>query len=273
MVVYVEYVFLDNFIIDYALISLARQSLKLPTKRRSKIISSVFGGLVAVITPLLHFSLGVSFLFKIPIGFLVVLLSGRFKNLSQCLKCFYLFLFFTFSLGGFVTAIFWGLGLSFDPASYSHGGEIPLFLILVLVFLSYRLSLTVIRNIYKRKRVTSFAISCAIKIGGKTFVRQGYLDSGNTLTYKNQTPIVVCSSRFANELEKQGVLKDAYKDTVKINTVSGEDALPIYKTERFLIYLSDKANILNNVMIGVASGSVFPNGEYDLLLGPSLVEV
>ena len=62
-------------------------------------------------------------------------------------------------------------------------------------------------------------------------------------------------------------------DSIIINTVSGKDVLPLYKIERFLIYLSDKVNILNNVMIGVANGKVFPNGEYDLLLGPSLVEV
>ena len=83
----------------------------------------------------------------------------------------------------------------------------------------------------------------------------------------------MCSKKFALELEKQGVLKTSYFDTVKINTVSGEDVLPLYKTERFLIYISGKANILDNVMIGVSSGEIFPNGEFDLLLGPSALEV
>ena len=52
MVVYVEYVFLDNFVIDYALISLARQGLKLPSKRSGKLLSAMLGAIVAVITPL-----------------------------------------------------------------------------------------------------------------------------------------------------------------------------------------------------------------------------
>lgn len=273
MVVYVEYVFLDNFIIDYALISLARQGLKLPDEKKGKLISATIGGVVAVITPLLRLSLAINFLLKIPIGFIIVLCSGRFKSLSECVKCFYLFLFFTFSFGGVVTAIFWGLGLSFDPANYSHGGEIPLFLILAIVFFTYRLCFKVVKNFYKRRMVTDFSISCAVKIGGKTFVRKGFLDSGNSLIYKNGCPVVVCSERFAGELKKHGVLSDTYFDNLIINTVSGQDVLPIYKTERFWIYLPDKANILNNVMIGVAKGMVFPNGEFDLLLGPSLVEV
>ena len=148
----------------------------------------------------------------------------------------------------------------------------PLFLILIIVFLTYRLCLKVVKNFYVRRRVVNFSVSCAVKMGGKTFVRQGFLDSGNSLVYKNDSPIVVCSNRFANELKGQGALDDAYLDSVKIKTVSGEDVLPLYKTERFLIYLSDKANILNNVMIAVANGTVFPNGEYDLLLGPGAIE-
>ena len=273
MVVYVEYVFLDNFIIDYALLSLARKGLKIETKKRRLILSSIVGATFAVVNPLLRISLVMSFLIKLPIGFLIVLLSGKFRSVRECVKCLFLFIFFTFSFGGLVTAVFWGLGLSFDPANYSHGGEVPLFLILGLVFFAYKLCVKTVNNFYKRRRITSFAINCIIKMGGKTFVREGFLDSGNSLVYKKDSPIVVCSKKFALELEKQGVLKTSYFDTVKINTVSGEDVLPLYKTERFLIYISGKANILDNVMIGVSSGEIFPNGEFDLLLGPSALEV
>ncbi len=273
MVVYVEYVFLDNFIIDYALITLARKSLKLSTQKKWLIMASLLGAIFAVINPLLKLSLLVNFILKIFLGLIMVFVSGTFKNIREYFKCFNLFLFFTFSFGGLVTAVFWGLGLSFNPVNYSHGGEIPLFLILGLVFLSYKLSSKVIRNFYKRRRITNFSLKCAVKIGGKYFVGHGFLDSGNSLIYnKKDSPIVVCSKKFAENLQKQDVLMLSYCDTVKINTVSGEDNLPIYKTEKFLIYFLGKVNIIDNVMIGVANGTISPNGEFDLLLGPSLIE-
>ena len=274
MVVYVEYVFLDNFIIDYMLISLARKSLKLNSQKRWLILSACLGGCIAIVNPLLKLSLPISFLLKMPIGFFIVLASGKFRNFKECIKCFYLFLFFTFSFGGCVTAVFWGLGLSFDPIKYSYGGEVPLFIILITVFACYKLCYSVVISIYKRKRVVDFAFKCCVTIGGKSFLVQGVLDSGNSLVYKKtESPIVVCSNRFAQEMELQGVLSKAYFDSVKINTVSGEDVMPLYKVDKFLIYISNQANILNNVMIGVAKGVIFPNGEYDLLLGPIVLEV
>ncbi|MBQ7373771.1 MAG: sigma-E processing peptidase SpoIIGA [Clostridia bacterium] len=273
MVVYVEYVFLDNFIIDLMLIVLTRKSLKLQVKYSLVCLSAVIGGLVAVVTPVLNLPVAISFPLKMPMGLLIVVASGKFKNVKEFIKCFYLFLFFTFLFGGVVTAVFWGLNLSFDPISYANGAKIPLFIILSLVFVTYLFACKIVKEFYKRKTLSSFSINCIVKMGGKSFSFLGFLDSGNSLYYKEtDSPIILCANKIGKKLKSEGVLQMP-KDVVTISTVSGKSVIPIYKIDKFLIYNGDKTNILYNVMLGVIDGGFSSGEEYDLLLGPLVLEV
>ncbi len=274
MVVYVEYVFLDNFIIDLMLIVLARKSLKLQIQKGFAVLSATLGGIFAVIMPILKLSIALSFTFKMPIGLAIVFASGKFKNVKEFIKCFYLFLFFTFSLGGVITAFFWGLGLSFDPINYSHGSQIPLFLILILVFITYLFVCKIIKEIYKRRNITSFLLKCQLQLCGKTFEFSGFLDSGNSLYYKEtESPIILCSQKVGDKIKSDGGFSNGVFDVVSISTVAGKSVVPIYKIEKILIYNGSSPNILYNVMLGVIKGGFSSGEEYDLLLSPLVLEV
>ena len=267
MVVYLEYVFLDNFLIDAMLILLARKSFRLKVKKGMICLSAFVGAFFSVITPFFNLSMGLAFLLKMPIGVLIVLCSGRFRSLKEYVKCFYLFLFFTFLFGGIVTAFFWGFGLSFDPINYSHGSEVPLFLVLGLVFLGYLFCQKIIGDIYKRKVVSNFIINCKIESDGKIFDFLGYLDSGNSLCYKpTGSPIVLCSQKIGEKLKKECSILDFAHDVVTVATVAGKSLVPIYKIEKFWIYNGENPNILYNVMLGVVKGEFSSGEEYDLLL-------
>ena len=269
MVVYVEYVFLDNFIIDIMLISLARQSFKLEVKKSRICLSALVGAVFAVVSPLFSLPIALSFALKMPMGLAIVVCSGKFRSFKEYLKCFYLFLFFTFLLGGVVTAIFWGFGFSFDPINYAHGGEIPLFIILIIVFLVYLFAKKIVKEIYKRKVVTNFLVKCKIESGGKIFEFLGFLDSGNSLCYKpTGSPIILCSQKMGEKLKKESPLLNFAYDVVTVNTVSGKSVVPIYKIEKFWIYNGENPNILYNVMLGVIKGGFTSGDEYDLLLSP-----
>ena len=91
MVVYVEYVFLDNFIIDLMLITLARKSFKLEVKKWA-LASAFLGATFAVVSPIFHLQTAVSVALKMPMGFAIVVCSGKFRNFKELVKCFYLFL-------------------------------------------------------------------------------------------------------------------------------------------------------------------------------------
>lgn len=270
MVVYLEFVFLDNFIIDLLLITLARKSLNLQVEKKYTILSALVGSLVAIVYPLLDLGLALGVTLKMPIAIVIVLCSGKFNSFRQFVYCFYLFLFFTFLFGGAVTAVFWGLGLSFDPLTYANLVEIPIGAIIGLSVVLYLLIKKMITVIYKRKMISSFTYKCQFEIDGKEFEFSGFLDSGNTLTYRETgSPVVICSKKASEKIKKSGAFEKTKKDVLSIYTVSGKSIISVYKTTKFLIYNGLIPNILYNVMIGVSSAEL-SLGEYDLLLGPAL---
>lgn len=274
MSVYVEFVFLDNFVIDWALISLARKALKLTAKGWRLALASFIGAICAVAFPFLKLGVALGFLLKLPVGLAVVFASGEFRSFKEYLRCFCLFLSFTFLSGGAVTAIFWGLGLSFDPVSYAHGEQIPLFIILVIVIAVCLGLKRLIKILYQKRAVARFAVKCAVQIGGKVFETDGYFDSGNQLVYRETNgPIALCSKKFTSKLILSGALDLVESDVIAINTVSGKSFIEVYKTQRFLIYNGDEPNILYNVMLGTTTSELFCGNEYDLLLGVKFGEV
>ncbi|MBE5741775.1 MAG: hypothetical protein E7360_00430 [Clostridiales bacterium] len=271
MVVYLEWVFLDNFIIDFLLVLITRKALKLRISKLRIALSAFFGATVALIIPFLKLSTAVTFLLKMPIGLLIVLISGKFRGIKEFIYCFYLFLFFTFLFGGGVTAIFWGLNLNFNPLNYTVESEIPLFVSVLTAVGVYLLCKKTINRIYRRKTLLNFVYKCQFSLGGEDFEFLGFLDSGNSLFYgADYCPIVVCGKNAVLKLQKTGALENTKKDIVFVNTVGGKTLISVYKTQKFLIYNGLIPNILYNVMIGVPEKFV-DFKEYDILLGSSMV--
>ena len=71
MVVYVEYVIIDNMAIDYLLISLARKTLKLKPNFLLALISAVVGTVAAFLIPTLSINKGALFSAKVVVGMVI----------------------------------------------------------------------------------------------------------------------------------------------------------------------------------------------------------
>ena len=97
MVVYVEYVFLDNFFIDALLLLAARRTLKLNTKLLWLAIPALIGAGAALAVPLVSMIKGVLFCTRVLLGFILVALSGKFKNFKEyifwLLSVYFLYVF------------------------------------------------------------------------------------------------------------------------------------------------------------------------------------
>lgn len=266
MVVYVEYVVIDNFVLDYLLIYLARKSLKLPVKFVFLFASAALGAAEATLFPLFGLSDGFAFLYRFFSAVALVAVSGKFSKFKEFVYCFYLFLFFTFLFGGIVFAVFFAVGKSVDPLTMSdYTAEIPLGLILATAFLSAFLSIKGINRFYAAKTKAAFTRRCIVSVGGKVFDAKGYVDSGNRLSYgRTGSPIAVCGRDFREKLITSGALDGVSFDEISFNTVSGKSYMKVFKAERFLIYNGDDANIINSVMLGFTNNE--SKTDYDLLL-------
>ena len=115
MVVYVEYAFLENFLLDFILLYISMRASRIKTKLWRLFLSAGIGGVFAVVFPLFPLNEGGRYALKWATGFLLCFVAfGEIKGGNAwgryALSCLFFF-FSTFCFGGALTA--WGIEQSF----------------------------------------------------------------------------------------------------------------------------------------------------------------
>ncbi len=269
---YIEYVIIDNFIINYLLLKTSMASSRAKTCKLKLSISASVGTIVAVLMPLFNISSGFLILIKINLGLLMVLIAGEYLTVKKLMVSLGFFVGYTFLAGGMIIALFFLSGIDYTVYfSVNYNSFMPVGISVLLVYIFTKLTLYLITNLLKIRDIKPFVRRCIIVVSGKKFKVNGFIDSGNRLfDKKSGLPIIVVSKSLFEKLNL-GEVKLIAKSSLTVNTVNGESVMKIYAVDKLLIYNGEYANIINNVMI-VKSEFDFEKGEeYDVLLNPSLI--
>lgn len=261
MTVYIEYVIIDNLIIDYMILK-ATFALTGKTVTRGRLFLCAFlGAMVALIYPLIGLSGIILTAIKILSGLLIVLCAGRFKDFREYYISVSVFFLYTFITGGAVIGLF-------NLFNLNYSEEVSVALMALPVGIVINALSAVIRFIYRRKEVRALIYKVSLTLNGKTVFASGFMDTGNAL-YDGDRIVIVCNKRFFTEFIGDGVLKVKLKK-IKVGTVNGDKLNFAVDLDVFKIYIKDEPNIFNKVTLCATEGSV---GEgYDLILHPALLE-
>ncbi len=218
MTVYIEYAFIENFLLDGVLLWLSLRLLKLSVRPLRILLSSAIGGVFALLFPLLSLPNGLSLLLKISVGVqLCLLANGEKRNFLLFALTFFAL---SFLFGGALLPLLHGTKNA--PAIYTPIG------FLVLSALVLRL----VKKLYARRSAAKRLYDCKIKAGGRSVAALGYYDSGNTAK-KGGVPVCFLSAEIAYELfEKQllyGEGEGQVCDEMAISTMSGEKTVRLLK--------------------------------------------
>lgn len=244
MVVYVDLVFIINFIFDFSLLTTTDLLLKRNAKYSRLALGSLVGEL-SMITLFLSFNRIENFLFKIVLSLLMCLATFSHKGTKYTLmNTVYLYLV-GMILGGFEYYLYnefqvTGLGIKY---------LIVLFLSPVILFLYYKLS-------KRYKKDYSIRHKVEIKYKDKVFDGIGYLDSGNKLVSPiSGNPIILVEKRFIdnadlpltpipyNALNYHGLLYSFKPKTLKVDEKEYKNVLVGLSEVDFNI---DGVNVLLN---------------------------
>lgn len=256
--VYIEYVLIDNIVIDYLLLKYTFLLTRSKSGFWRLLFCAAAGAAFAAVLPLVPLPPIITAVIKIIFSLCLVGAGGKFPNLRSFLIAFAAFNLYTFLLGGGVIGIFNLFSLPYDK-EYSVG------LIVGSAYLLIKLLHKAVMLLYRRKNVYSYISDCEITLGGVTVKAAGFFDTGNRL-YDNatNTPVVICSKNVAFKLTDNFKNKIDAK-YINIATATGEDKILVFKIDKIKIYNGDKANIFNNVMLGVTR-TAFKESGYDLIL-------
>ena len=193
MIIYVDLVFLINFIMDFYILSGVKFLLKLDTNFFRILLGSLIGSLSII---LLFFSLSTTLLniLKIFISILMILVTfGKYKFFRLL---FYLYIISIF-LGGSLYLINDSLGYEVNSGIFINNGySINL---IILLIISPVIIFMYVREFLKLKKKINTIYNVVIKFKNKEIKLEGFLDTGNKLVdpYFNR-PIILLNKKYIN---------------------------------------------------------------------------
>lgn len=285
MEIYIEYVLIDNFVINYLILLLVKKTMKLRTNFLRMGLSSGLGTIVAVLLPLFSVPSWLFFIIKLMLGVGMVLILTRFYKLKEFIFSFLLFLGYTLFLVGASLATLLAFGTSLELLS--QGGydiAVPLGIILAIVAIYVYIIVGTAKYLSRKREMEPFIKNVRLYLNNKELTLKGFVDSGNKL-YDKKTglPVIIISMKslekhFEKEVLENLVLESGrggdFKNVhlVAYNTISGEaKKMVVFSADKMVINSGRQEYTTNRFMVGV-SYKVFSDAvSYDLLLSPNII--
>ena len=254
MNVYIEYVILDNLVIDTLLLWAATVTLRIPYRKYRVILGGVVGTMCAVVSV---FVTG----FWTYIVKTVCLVSMCIVTVGFGKKLFWHILLttaYTFVLGGAIVGLFNLFKVDYltnDGQFYQM--RVPLFVYVLAVALTCFLCYSIVVYVKQIKKISPHIVKIAVKLD-KTYNLSGFCDSGNTLTHDG-IPVCFVTKKFQGFTDyfAEQLISGKTED-VEVTTVTGSTVVKAvkgditYNGKQREVYLAlpvNKCQTLYNVIL------------------------
>jgi hypothetical protein len=146
----------------------------------------------------------------------------------------------------------------------------PIGISILIVYILSKITLKYVNSLLKQRDIRPFIRKCVISSNGKKSVATGFIDSGNLLYLDDGSCFVtVISKNLEQKLKVLGILKIPIK-SMSFSTVAGENNMNVYMVDSLTVYNGVKGNIYKRAYLGASNVNFNENGEYELLLSPSM---
>ena len=285
MSVYIEYVIIDNLVINFLILLCVKNTLKLKTNFWRLLLSSIVGTIVAVLLPLFN----ISSLFQVPIkivlGVVMILIISNYLRLKDFIFSFLLFIFYTLVLVGACLVTLLSFGTSLEAlAAGGYDISLPLGIILLIVSLYIAIIVYIAKYLNRRRDLMPFLRHVKLIFGGKEFSFDAFVDSGNKLIdSKTGLPVIILSISFLEKHFSMETLENLMLGERKslpfknvhncsYNTISGEaKKMIVFEADKLVISNGTSEYTTNRFVVGVTYKKFRDVAGYECLLNPFLV--
>lgn len=171
MVYYVEYVFLENFMIDFILLFITGRLIKRIIIFKRLIIASLIGSLYVILTFYIGKVFMTNFIVKFSISVLMIMIAFDSKGILTNIRVIICFYITSLIMVGIITALYY---LTYDKLTVNA--------IIMSIFIGYAALHFFFKEIKDRIAKHNYKRTVNIKINNKTKIIRGYIDTGNELT-------------------------------------------------------------------------------------------
>ncbi len=243
MIVYIEYVILDNFIIDFIILYSTAKLLKLDIKPFRLILSSILGVGFAFLTPYINIHNALLFIIKLLMGVILTYVAFKWTKAKKFFLAYFVFLFLTFLLGG----ICYGLqgfiqSMQVVDGTVTYSADFPVSLIIVAIFIFFILGKNLYASIKSKKKYTRISVIYQ----GHTLILNALIDSGNQLIDgKTKLPISFLSKKdFLNKFGNVDFKNESSYQNLLCKTITGTKILDTILVDKIVV-LDNHTTLLN----------------------------
>lgn len=251
VIVYLEYAFLENFLLDGLLLFFAvrysgsKRTWRLP-------LAACLGSVSAIVYPLFALPAAWSAVYKIATGICLPLVAIAKEPPPKSRLCVLFFFAFSFFIAGgtFAFSVFLPLKEGYYLQNMPVGLLVGLFLALLCL-----LAETIVKA-RRRRQFADFFVECLLE---EKIAVKGFVDTGNCARHRFKP---VCFASPELFLRLKGA-RQAEQSTIK--TMSGEKRISLVKIGKIRITQGGQTHIIDGVYL--AASAALCGREYELLLG------
>lgn len=284
MDIYVEYVLIDNFIIDYLLLYYTNKLLAFKQSKKWKLlIGAAVGALASIVFPLIKVIPFVAYLMKFALSCVLVLFLGHNKSFRQFVNKILTFYLLTFALGGISFALLSLIDAKFINGVYAYDAVVPLGVILATIFIYIKIIEYLAHQLYKKRNIEPFLKDVILIISNKQIKVRALLDSGNGLIDKKTgLPVVIIALTSLMRVYKlsdiQKAIETGKSDKLKnvrfinYSTVAGTSKkMLLFDADEMIIINNQKEERIVNFTMGLSMHEFKSKDNFEILLNPAVL--
>ena len=259
MTIYIDLLFILNFLFDYVIISSVNYILRRNVKYYRIIIASLFGNVSLFLFNVIEYRI-LFILLKLIVCMFINLLAFGFKDIRYFIKNIVYFYLVSMLIGG-VVYFFDIQFLNSDNGLVLTNDYLFKYLIVIIVSLlfyyKYLSNMILLKNNY------SYYYNCCIYLDDENSIRvNAFLDTGNKLKdpYTNKDIVLINDDMLSNFVVSKPIF-------VPYNSLNNHGLLTCFKAKRIVIDGKEG----NNFLIGISKEKMFIDG-IDCIISTSLME-
>ena len=254
---YIDVLFLVNFMMDYLLLLIVRKMLKSAVSHINLLIGALWGAgttCLIVTLPLPHVAL--KFIaFHLLINTIMILIGLKIRRIRDFVKAIFLLYIGAFLMGGIMGYV----------RQYIRVGS----LFFGVAVLAYYVILGIWNFISYVNKIRTCRCDVRIYMRGNEYQVRGLLDTGNSL-HDSLTgkPVCIMERKIADKIFREnGDIAFRY---IPYHTIGkSEGVLKLVKFDKMCVKATEEQWV-NNPLIAISEENISDKGEYQMILNPKL---
>lgn len=284
MVYYVEYVFAENFLIDFILLFITGKLIKRIIIYKRLVVASVIGAMYVVLTAYVNKDFMTYFIVKFSVSVLMIMVAFDSKGILTNIRVILCFYITSLIMVGIIYALYY---LTYDRVTVNA--------IVISLFAGYGALHFFFREIKARIEKNSYMRTVSISISGGSKTLRAFVDTGNELTDPmTGKPVMVVNIESIRDILGEELYKnilDFYKNKegsyekllnennnvnlkiIRYNTISSKDEMMACITPDEIKIKSNESRIVtDDAVIGIYPKKISMKEDYDALLFNKILE-